>query len=39
MKAKISVSYHSEPCKVRIAKEWKRAEFLGVFQDAGTDEK
>ena len=37
MKAKISVSYHSEPCKVRIAKEWKRAEFLGVFQEAGTD--
>ncbi|WP_105121743.1 hypothetical protein [Streptococcus suis] len=37
MRGKISVSYHSEPCKVRINKEWKQAEFLGVFQDAGTD--
>ena len=37
MRGQVTVSYHSEPCKVRIAKEWKRAEFLGVFQDAGTD--
>ncbi|HEL2465059.1 TPA: hypothetical protein TZY62_001775 [Streptococcus suis] len=37
MKGKISVSYHSEPCKVRINKEWRQAEFLGIFQDTGTD--
>ena len=37
MRGQVTVGYHSEPCKVRIAKEWKRAEFLGVFQDAGTD--
>ena len=37
MKGNITVNYHSEPCKVRIAKEWRCAEFLGVFQDAGTD--
>ncbi|HEL1580465.1 hypothetical protein [Streptococcus suis] len=37
MRGKISVSYHSEPCRVRIHKEWRRAEFLGLFQDTGTD--
>lgn len=37
MRGKITVGYHSEPCRVRINKEWKQAEFLGVFQDAGTD--
>lgn len=37
MKGNITVNYHSETCKVRINKEWKQAEFLGVFQDAGTD--
>lgn len=37
MRGKISVSYHSEPCRVRINKEWRRAEFLGLFQDTGTD--
>lgn len=37
MKGKISVSYHCEPCRVRINKEWRRAEFLGIFQDTGTD--
>lgn len=37
MRGQVTVGYHSEPCKVRIAKEWKQAEFLGIFQDAGTD--
>lgn len=37
MKGKISVSYHSEQCRVRINKEWRQAEFLGIFQDTGTD--
>ena len=37
MRGNITVGYHSEPCKVRIAKEWKQAEFFGIFQDAGTD--
>ncbi|HEM3878437.1 TPA: hypothetical protein U1V21_001039 [Streptococcus suis] len=37
MKGKISVSYHSEQCRVRIQKEWRQAEFLGIFQDTGTD--
>ncbi|HEM4099698.1 TPA: hypothetical protein U1W18_000365 [Streptococcus suis] len=37
MKGKISVSYHSEQCRVRINKEWRHAEFLGIFQDTGTD--
>ncbi|CYU98954.1 TPA: hypothetical protein U1629_000182 [Streptococcus suis] len=37
MRGKISVSYHSEPCRVRINKEWRQAEFLGIFQDTGTD--
>ncbi|HEP1793336.1 TPA: hypothetical protein VB967_002348 [Streptococcus suis] len=37
MRGKISVSYHSEPCRVRINKEWRHAEFLGIFQDTGTD--
>lgn len=37
MRGKISVSYHSEQCRVRINKEWRRAEFLGIFQDTGTD--
>ncbi|HFI0587217.1 TPA: hypothetical protein ACGO00_001395 [Streptococcus suis] len=37
MRGKISVSYNSEPCRVRINKEWRQAEFLGIFQDTGTD--
>ena len=37
MRGKITVGYHYEPCRVRINKKWKQAEFLGVFQDAGTD--
>ncbi|HFR3628639.1 TPA: hypothetical protein ACHVD0_002073 [Streptococcus suis] len=37
MKGKISVSYHSEQCRVRINKEWRHAEFLGIFQYTGTD--
>ena len=37
MKGNITVNYHSEPCMVRINKEWKQAEFLGIFQDAGTN--
>ncbi|HEM6460570.1 hypothetical protein [Streptococcus suis] len=37
MKGKISVGYHSEQCMVRFNKEWRRAEFLGIFQDTGTD--
>lgn len=37
MRGKITVGYYSEPCMVRINKEWKQAEFLGIFQDAGTN--
>ncbi|MGQ7357084.1 hypothetical protein ACTGZM_08710 [Streptococcus suis] len=37
MKGKITVSYHSEVCRVRINKEWRQAEFLGIFQYTGTD--
>ena len=37
MRGKITVGYHSEPCMVRINKEWKQADFFGVFQDAGTN--
>ena len=37
MRGKITVGYHSEPCMVRINKEWKQVDFFGVFQDAGTD--
>ena len=37
MRGEITVSYHSEPCMVRINKEWRQAEFLGIFQETGTD--
>ena len=37
MRGEITVSYHSEACRVRINKEWRQAEFLGIFQDTGTD--
>ena len=27
----------TEPCLAKIGKEWKKAEFMGVFQSAGTN--
>ena len=37
MKGKITLGWRSELCMVRIHKEWKQADFFGVFQDAGTN--